>query len=1079
VRIRVLGPLEVGTADGWRPVTAAKWRSLLACLLVADGRVVSVDQLLDELWPQSPPRGAVNQLHGYVMRLRRALGDADASVLRTKAPGYELHLQPEDVDAGRFERLDAEGRAALRDGDAGTARKCLVEALELWRGPAFADVPPTPLIRTTADRLDQRRASAVEARIDADLLLGDHTGLVDELTTRVDADPYRERVWCQLMLALYRCGRRADALAAYERLRRLLRDELGVEPSRPARNLLEQIRAADPALDLPPQRLPEASTTPAAPASVQTPVPRQLPTGLPDFTGRAAQLAQLDSLLGDDRPPSHAVVITAIAGMGGVGKTALAVHWAHRVAGEFPDGQLFADLRGYAQSPPREPGDVLAAFLRALGMPPDQVPVDVDEAAAHYRSLVAGKRMLIVLDNARSAEQVRPLLPGGASCLLLVTSRDQLSGLTAHHGAGRLALDRLDVAECHALLVRILGERRVADEHAAAMDLIDLCAQLPLALRLAAAGLAAEPGRPLAAVVAELSQGDRLARIDVDSEPAGSLRAAFDLSYERLGAPGQRAFRLAGLAPGPDFSADALAALAGVSIREAHRLLGRLVAGHLLEVRAPGRYAFHDLLRLYATQVLDPGERAAATTRLSSWYFHTAAAAVAAAFPHVVRLPATASPAPPESPDVPAAAFDNRDAAAAWLEAERVCLAAAVQAAAEPGAATGVPAWLLVDVLRSFYFFRRHPGDWITAGQLALTAARDAGSRGGEAAAELSLAQAFRCVSDYPAARAHGTRAAALCHEVAWPEGEAVAYNELAVVEFEQGRYRAGAELQERAVVIDRQVGNREYEARHQLNIGSARLYLGQLALAADRFERTVEIATETGSPQLRSAALSNLAEVYRWQGRLDRAGQCLDQALSIQQAARYDSALLVTTANLANLHGDLADVHGDPAHVEEAQRHADTVAQMAERLQSSRVDGCAWVLQADVAIRRGDPVDAVAYAQKAEHLFTEGGNRLELIDAHLALGHAYLLLGDHDDALTAAEAALRTARDIEARGYEGKALTLIARIHREREGGVERARTTAREALAIHQETGHRPGEDQTRALLETFEDGQDPEGS
>ncbi|MEQ7124479.1 BTAD domain-containing putative transcriptional regulator [Actinopolymorpha sp. B11F2] len=1070
MRIRVLGPLEVGTGEGWRSVTAAKWRSLLARLVVADGQVVPVDQLAEELWPQDQPRGAVNQIHGYVMRLRRALGDGDATVLRTKAPGYELRLPHEDIDAGRFDRLDAEGRAALRDGDADTARRLLAEALELWRGPAFADVPSTPIIRTAADRLDQRRTSAVETRIDADLLLGNHADLVEELEALTEADPFRERVWSQLMLALYRCGRQADALVAYQRLCRLLRDELGVEPSRPARKLHEQIQRADPDLELPPHRSPGGSRAPAAVATPQEPVPRQLPTGLTDFTGRDAQLGQLDDLLGDRRPPSHAVVITAIAGMGGIGKTSLAVHWAHRVAGEFPDGQLFADLRGYAQSPPREPGEVLAGFLRAMGMPPDQVPLDIDEAAALYRSLLADKRMLVVLDNAKSAEQVRPLLPGSASCLLLVTSRDQLSGLTAHHGAGRLDLDRLDVAECLALLTRILGERRVAGERAAAVDLIDLCAQLPLALRLAAADLAAEPHRPIAAVVAELSHGDRLARIGIEGGQDSSLRAAFDLSYERLGTPERRAFRLASLAPGPDFSAAAVAALAAVPVREARRLLGRLVAGHLLEVRPPGRYAFHDLLRLYAAQLLGPDERVAATTRLFSWYLHTAAAAVAAAFPHVVRLPATVSPPPPELPDVPAAEFDDRDAAAGWLEAERVCLAAVVQAAAEPGVVDRVPSWLLVDVLRSFYFFRRHPGDWITAGQLALAAATRDGSRGGEAASELSLAQAYRCVSDYAAARAHGTRAAALCHEVEWPEGEAVAYNELAVVEFEQGRYRAGAELQERAVVIDRLVGNREYEARHQLNIGSARLYLGQLALAADRFERTVELASETESPQLHSAALSNLAEVYRWQGRLDKARHCLDRALRIQRAARYDSALLVTTANLANLHGDLADLRGDPAHGQVAERHADTVSRLAERMQSGRVDGCALVLQADAALRREDHAGAVAYAQKAGHLFTEGGNRLELIDAHLALGHAYLRLGNHDEALTAARAAVDTAREIDARGYEGKALTLLARVQLAGGGDVECVAATARQALAIHQETGHRPGESQTRALLETL---------
>lgn len=1083
VRIRVLGPLEVELGDERVTLRAAKWRSLLARLIVADGQVVSVDQLIDELWPDGPPRGAVNQIHGYVMRVRRALGDADGQLLRTRSPGYQLCLEPDALDAVRYERLHAEGLAALAAGDPGRAADVLREALDLWRGPAFSDVASSTAISADAQRLEEQRMATIEARVDADLALGRHAALVIELPSLVEAEPFRERRWEQLMLALYRSGRRADALDAYQRLYRRLRHELGIEPGPEVRALHQRILRSDPALDAPPPgptggtasgSLEDTSSRRAAPAP---PVPRQLPADVMDFTGRARELQRLDAIL-DQTPVATGVPIGIICGMAGVGKTSLSVHWGHRVAARFPDGQLFCDLRGYALSPPREPGEVVAAFLRALGVAPERIPTDLDEAAALYRSLLADKRVLIVLDNAGSSDQVRPLLPGSASCMVLVTSRDRLAGLTASHGAVRLELDKLRPDESYTLLGRIAGEERIESERTAADQLAELCHHLPLALRLAGSNLATSPSRSVAAAVGELENADRVETIRVQSDPDDSLRAAFDLSYCRLTPDEQRMFRLLSLAPGPDIGTAGAAALANVGIGLAEALLRRLAAVHLISEHADGRYAFHDLLREYAARLAaedeTEAERTMATARLLTWYCETAAAAISTVFPHVIRLPeARTTPGLQEEntdgrkgllgPQTTSAgdAFADRESAAAWLEAERACFVPVVRCAATMPRSDhrgAPPAWRLGDVLRSYYFFRRQPRDWITVATLACSAARADGSRAGEAAAELSLTQAYRCIGDYADARRHGLRATQLCHDVRWPAGEAVAYNELAVIEFEQGRYRAGIELQERAVVLDRVFGNTEYEIRHRMNIASAYIYLGQLAEAVRRLEDIVDRSDEDASPQLRNAALTNLAEGYWWQGRYDDARRRLEQALRIQRTARYDSAHLVTTVTLARVHADLGNLA-------EAAQYAESVASLAERLQSRRADGAALVLRADVAIRRDEPEQAVACASKAAELFSDGGNQLELIDAQLILGRAYVEMGDHPAALTAAQAALASARKIEARAFEGCALTLLAQIYLAT-GQEARATETAREALLIHRETGHRPGELRTLEL-------------
>jgi len=504
MRWRVLGPLEVWTGDGWTGVDAPKRRALLAALLAEPGRVVPTASLVDELWVADPPPAARKLVSGYVLRLRRLLGDRGGRVLVTQSPGYRLVADPAEVDACRFHELLTQGRVALAAGDAGGAADVLVTALDLWRGPALADVPRGPLATAEAARLEEARLEAVGLRIEAALRCGSAPEFVPELHGLTASHPLRERFWHLLMRALVEAGQPAEALAVYEQARRVIATELGVEPGPDLQQLHQRILAGDQ----PPSTSPEAAgkVAPArGPGNRQpavslrrTVTPRQLPGAVGAFTGREAELRWLSGLLAETADPGGAVVISAIGGTAGVGKTALAMHWAHQIASQFPDGQLYVDLRGYDPGEPMTAADALAAFLRALGVAGQDIPTETDERATRYRSLLAGRRMLVLLDNAGSVAQVRPLLPGTATCVTLVTSRDSLAGLVVRDGARRLDLDLLPVTDAQALLTALIGDRAAADPVATAA-LAERCVRLPLALRVAAELAAARPDPRLAA----------------------------------------------------------------------------------------------------------------------------------------------------------------------------------------------------------------------------------------------------------------------------------------------------------------------------------------------------------------------------------------------------------------------------------------------------------------------------------------------------------------------------------------------------------------------------------------------------
>ncbi|HET6211576.1 MAG TPA: tetratricopeptide repeat protein, partial [Micromonosporaceae bacterium] len=561
-------------------------------------------------------------------------------------------------------------------------------------------------------------------------------------------------------------------------------------------------------------------------------MPGQLPPDVRHFTGRRPELARLDDA---------SLSVVAVEGAAGVGKSALAIRWAQRARPEFPDGQLFVDLRGFSARAPLEPIDALARFLRAFGVPPERVPADVDEASTLYRSQLADRRVLVVLDNAASVEQVRPLLPGGAGCRTVVTGRRGLAGLVALDGAALLTLDVLPAAEAIALLSEILGDDRVAAEPEAVGELVRACSYLPLALRITAAQLATQPDRSIAAHLRALGQ-DALASLSLPGDTRSAVRTAFDLSYQRLDAVAQRLFRLAGVVALPDLTVDTAAAAAGVIPGQAAPAVATLVGAHLLEPRPGGRYVFHDLMRAYARErssaVDRPGERAAAQRRVLDLHLRYAAAAAQILYPQVVRLPppgftgaagagAVFAGAVFAGPAFAGPVFAGRDDAFAWLDAERPALVALVGAAARDG--PHEPAWLLADTLRGYFVNRRHLADWAAVANGALAAARTADNPTARAAALLSLADLARCEGRLDQAIEGYREALTEARRQPWSEGCATILGNLGVTYLHSGQLQLAQEHFAESLELDRRDGRRAHEAIKLGNLGGVATMRGRL----------------------------------------------------------------------------------------------------------------------------------------------------------------------------------------------------------------------------------------------------------
>ena len=893
-------------------------RAVLAVLLSKLDAPMPVSDLVDKIWEHRAPATGADLVYGYVSRLRRVLAPA-VRVVRQRG-GYRIDTDPENVDLHRFRRLVA---AAAVAGNDDTARELLGQALGSWRGRAFGDLggPWLEQLRTV---LERERFAATLDHNDLEIRCGRHVAVLPRLEELAAAEPLDERLAAQLMVARYRNGRRADALGFYVAFRRRLAEELGADPGpklvavhqailrgdqepagqgqqpvrpagrtpvrAPVRQPIRQQADAEQTADHPDRHAPP-------PAPPQPAVPAQLPAAVPAFTGRRAELGVLDEVLTGQYEQSPIVVVSGTAG---VGKTALAVHWAHRVSGEFPDGQLYVNLRGYDPGQPVEPGEALAGFLRALRVPAAEIPLTVDERAAAYRTLLAGRRLLVVLDNASAADQVRPLLPGAAGCRVLVTSRDTLGSLVANEGAHPLVLGLLTSVEAHQLLSRRLGADRVAAELGAVQQIIGRCARLPLALAVVAAGAATHPDFPLASVADEL--GDAAGALDAldGGDPASDVRAVFSWSYQALSPAAARLFRLLGLHPGPDFAAPAAASQAGLPLARVRRSLTELTRAHLLSELSPGRYAFHDLLRAYAAEqamrLETQQERHAAAQRVLDHYVHTAYAAASVLYPYRDPLDLT-----PAQPGVVPQAMGDSGQALGWFTTERAVLVAAVELAA--GTGYDAHAWQLSRSMVNFLDGRGHWHDSAACQHAALAAATRLGNRHAEADAHRLLARVYTETGRLADARSHLEHALDLYEQLADATGQAHSHHYLAALWERQGRHTEALPHTQRALELYEAAGHRAGQAAALNAAGWCHAQLGDYQQALAYCGQALAVQEQIGDSFGEADTLDTIGYAHHHLGDHSQALRCYERALALHRKSGEYRRQAETLTHLGDTH--------------------------------------------------------------------------------------------------------------------------------------------------------------------------------
>ncbi|MFJ1644717.1 AfsR/SARP family transcriptional regulator [Streptomyces sp. NPDC088258] len=863
LRFSVLGPVRAWRGTETLSSGSPQQRALLAALLLRDGRTATAGELIDALWGDDPPSRALAAVRTYASRLRKVL---NPGVLVSESGGYALRTTPEALDLNLAEELAGDADRARAAGDRRQARTLINKSLDLWNGEALASVPG-PYAETQRARLEEWRLQLTEARLDMDLEAGCHAEAVSELTSLTAAHPLRERLRELLMLALYRSGRQAEALAVYADTRRLLAEELGVDPCAELSRLQERILRADTELARPKE---ESAPT----HSVLRPA--QLPATVPDFTGRAAFVQELGDRLATAE--GSVMAVSALAGIGGVGKTTLAVHVAQAAREHFPDGQLYVDLQG-AGTRSAEPATVLGSFLRALGLPVAAIPDSVEDRSALYRSTLAGRRVLVLLDNARDAAQLRPLLPGTAGCAALVTSRGRMVDLA---GAHLVDLDVMSPEEALQLFTRIVGRERVGAEREAALDVVAACGFLPLAIRIAASRLASRRTWTVSVLAAKLA--DERRRLDELQAGDLAVKATFELGYGALDPSQARAFRLLGLADGPDISLPAAAAVLDLPAQDAEDLLESLVDTSLLESAAPGRYRYHDLVRLYARACAErdeqsESERHSALSRLLDFYLATAANAYALER-RGDRLPDLLEPT-----SYPGLSFTDRHDGEDWLYTEANCLLACAHQSARPGTLRRAVdlLWVSLDLSES----GANSKEYETTAAGVLTAARACGDPWAEGRALINMCIAHRVAGQFGEAEREAEQALVLAHRTNDLMTKAWASNHWGIFAYYQNRFAEGERHLTQAMEDFREGGDEAGEASALCNLSRARLALGRTASAIALAQRGMEIYDRTGNTLRGANARYALGIALVQNGHLTDAADRFTEALATFRDSR------------------------------------------------------------------------------------------------------------------------------------------------------------------------------------------------
>lgn len=853
--IRLLGPVELRAADGRAVEPAgAKRCAVLALLALELGRIVPVERLFELLWGEAPPAQARAALQGHIAALRKQIADSPFTLL-TRAPGYRLDGPAELVDALLFERLTARAAGECAPEGDEPAAKLLREALDLWHGAAaLANLPGTDLRHAVADRLDRHRTRALECWAERLLRLGRGADAVPELEHATEADGLYEPLAALLVRCLHQAGRFADALTAYHRARRRLAEELGVPPGRALQSAVDDMLAADPT-PAPADAAPPAAAAPPAPRpSAPRPGASQLPRRAAGFVGRAAEQRWLDAECGGQRRSGSLAVVV---GPAGAGKTATVVQWAHAAADAFPDGQLFADLNGFGPGHRTDPADVLGRFLRALGVEERELPEDRFARAALYRALTRGRRLLVVLDNAGDAEDVADLLPGGPDCATVITSRSSLEDVVVTEGAALLRLGALPAEDALGLLEHLLTRARVRAEPEAAATVAELCDRLPLALRIAAARLAAQPGWAVSDLVPELAD-ERTRLQTLDTQGTISVRSALGLTVRRLSATAVQLLALLAAHPGPEADAHAAAALLRTDTAEARRALGSLAAHHLLTEDTPGRYRRHDLIRLYGAELLDErpeSDRADATRALVDHFLAAAAHGAGLLQPGLDSFgpPAVPGPARPRLPDV-RSALD-------WFRAEEPTIRGLVTSAADLG--DHQRAWRLAYLANCLYYGAGRRTDRLACLRAGLRSALLTGDPAAVASMEASTARALSGIGR--AEEAHRLALAA----VARTEGtggsvHVHAVTVLAVASAARGEHAEAVRLGERAIALADAHGLAEHAPFALSNTAALHGFAGDAGQALRRAREARALLAEHPQATYHLSAMVNEAHALQ-----------------------------------------------------------------------------------------------------------------------------------------------------------------------------------------------------------------------
>lgn len=988
MRVGLLGTLEVVDDAGRRIVLAGpRQRVLLAVLAVHANEPMPPDVLAEALWDGAPPPGYGATLRTHVKRLRRALGPRAARIV-TRDPGYLIELGATELDVTEFESACREAHTALRAEETEQAAHAARRALKMWRGEPLADVASRALRDACLPRFEQLQVQVLEDGIEAQLRLGRHEQVLEQVRGLTARYPLRERFHAQLMLALVRTGRRAEALSAYQDARRVLVEELGIEPGPELRALQQQTLAGhEPTAGA----HPEPATRSAPPGAV----PHQLPAPARHFTGRVDELEAVINAATQAHPAGGAVVICAIDGMGGIGKSALALHAARLLAERYPDGQLFIDLHGYTKGVAvREPDDALAVILQTLGIPPQQMPAGLDARAALYRDRLADTRTLILLDNARDGEQVRPLLPGGGRSLVLVTSRTRLRSLD---DAYSVSLGPLPAADAIRLLRAVAGpEHRTVDD-AVFEQVAHLCGRLPLALRIAAALLRHRRAWSAAHLADKLRESRPGLGLFRDGER--DLAAVFELSYRTLTNDQRLLLRRLALAAGPDADAYAAAALLQIDPPHAERSLQDLVDHNLLAEPAAGRYRMHELTRLYAQGLAEPhpAQQAVAVDRLLDYYQHSAARADARIAPFI--RPEPTGPAPTHGPSL-----HDAQQAYAWLRAERANLEAWIQRAAAEAQA---------------------------ARTIALTA---------------GLATLLREDGPLPQAAALHTAAAAAAEGLSDTPAQAAALTQLGAVYGMSNDYAGALRVFDQAIALHNASGDRSGRAAALAERAVVRRVAGEPVGAAQDLEQALETFRELGDPLSQANVLTLLGIARYLTGDSRRAIQDLEESLRLHrslQDRRGQATAMGFLGGVQHANGDL------PAAMENLELALELYRELDNRAGQAR----SLIEMSAVHRQNGDLEDAMQAADHGSRLYRRLGDRLGEAIASYSQAVISKRVGDLDAAMRGFEHALELFRQIGARSNLAWTLNGYAAVVRDA-GDPARAATLFRDALVLARET-------------------------